>query len=155
MRHRVDGESANDAAADGTFDYRKVPSTNALIDQKLLSLEPHQEWWFEKLQRGALTGFRGAWEIVNKQAMQDDYVECVKQAGVSRRSMQTSLGMNLRRLLPPGFPQSVTTTSDHNGFSVTAPHYRFPPIDVCRKFFEDAVGLKGYDWGEALEATTS
>jgi len=40
MRHRVDGESANDAAADGTFDYRKVPSTNALIDQKLLSLEP-------------------------------------------------------------------------------------------------------------------
>ena len=101
------------------------------------------------------TGFRGAWEIVNKQAMQYDYVECVKQAGVSRRSMQTSLGMNLRRLLPPGFPQSVTTTSDHNGFSVTAPHYRFPPIDVCRKFFEDAVGLKGYDWGEALEATTS
>ena len=54
-----------------------------------------------------------------------------------------------------GFPQSVTTTSDHNGFSVTAPHYRFPPIDVSRKFFEDAVGLKGYDWGEALEATTS
>jgi hypothetical protein len=130
-----------------TFNHRAVPVTTALIDQKLLSLEPHETWWFEKLQRGHLTGFAGGWELVNKQALQDDYIECVKQFGVSRRASVTSLGMQLRRLLPPGFPQSISATTAVQGVPLNAPHYRVPPLEVCRKFFEQLLDLRGYEWG--------
>jgi hypothetical protein len=130
-----------------TFKHRVVPVTSALIDQKLLSLEPHDAWWFEKLQRGHLTGFAAGWDLVNKQVLQDDYIECVKKLGVNRRASATSLGMQLRRLLPPGFPQSLNATTEMGGVPLTAPHYRFPPLDVCRKFFERLSGLEAYQWG--------
>ena len=35
---------------------------------------------------------------------------------------------------------------------VSCAHYQFPPLDACRKHFEDMAGLQGFDWeGEDAE----
>ena len=128
------------------FNIRVVPRTAALIDQKLLSLEPHEQWYFEKLQSGSLTGFKDAWELVPKSLVHDNYVESLKKTGASRRSTETALGMHLRGLLPEGYPRRVKAECDIQSIPVKRLHYRFPPLDVCRQHFETLVGLQGYDW---------
>lgn len=135
------------------FDHRQVPKTDALIEQKLLSLDPLHQWFFDRLQCGTLTCFEGEWELVLKERVLDSYVTCMKNAGNNRRALQTELGIRLRSLLPAPFPQSVKKTTPLGAIPGTAPHYRFPPLAVCRKHFEVLVGLQGYDWrgGAATE----
>ena len=55
--------------------------------------------------------------------------------------------MRLRKLLPPGFPVAVKASSLVDNVPVVAPHYRLPPLDVCRNYFADLLGLEGFDWG--------
>jgi hypothetical protein len=132
------------------FNHRQAPSTSGLVDQKLLSLEPHQLWFFEKLQAGTLTGKKGDWELVLRELVHDNYVESLKRTGTSRRSTQTELGMRLRGLLPKGYPRSGETHCLIENVPVVRGHYRFPPLDVCRKYFENLVGLQGFQW-EAVD----
>ena len=69
----------------GSFDRRKVPKTSALLDQKMLSLELHQQWYFEKLRSGTFTG-DDPWELTPRFKVYDDYVESLKKNGVARRA---------------------------------------------------------------------
>ena len=128
------------------FNHRQVPSTTGLVDQKLLSLEPHQQWYFERLQAGTLTGYKDDWKWVQTSRVHQHYVEALKTAGVTRRSTETQLGMRLRGLLPKGYPRRQSHTCTIESVPVRRPHYQFPPLDVCRKYFETLVGLEGYDW---------
>jgi hypothetical protein len=128
------------------FNHRKAPKTAGLIDQKLLSLDPHQQWWFEKLQSGTLTGFKDDWTCVSKASMHKNYIESLKDTGASRRATETALGMHLKAMLPKPYPRSVRGTTLVDNFAVQSRHYEFPPLDVCRKYFETLVGLQGYDW---------
>ena len=134
------------------FNHRKAPKTAGLIDQKLLSLDPHQQWWFEKLQCGTLTGFKDDWTCVPKASVHKNYLESLKDTGATRRATQTALGMHLKTMLPKPYPRSIKATRLVDNFPVSCPHYEFPPLDVCRKYFEDLVGLQGFDWeGEDAE----
>ena len=128
------------------FNQRQVPSTTGLVDQKLLSLEPHQQWYFERLQEGTLTGFKGDWEWVQTARVHGNYVEALKTAGVTRRASQTALGMRLRGLLPPGYPRRTMHMCTIENVPVRRWHYQLPPLDVCQKYFEALVGLQGYAW---------
>jgi len=130
----------------GHFDHRTVPSTTGLIDQKLLSLESHQQWYFERLVDGSLTGFKDDWECVRAARVHENYVEALKTSGVTRRATETSLGMRLRSLLPKGYPRRTMAVCTIENVPVRRAHYEFPPLDVCRKHFEDLVGVQGYDW---------
>ena len=128
------------------FEFRKAPKTDGLLEQKLLSMEPWQHWFFECLQAGTLTGYKDDWQCVQKSRVQASYTTCLKDAGTSRRAQQTELGMRLGKLLPAGYPKSVKVSARVDGLSVQLPHYRLPPLDVCRKHFETLIGLAGYDW---------
>lgn len=128
------------------FNHRQAPSTKGLIDQKLLSLEPHQQWYFERLQAGTLTGYLDDWELVQTTRVHDHYIESLKKTGASRRSAETELGMRLRSLLPKGYPRREKGELRVENIPVMRWHYRLPPLDVCRKHFETLVGLQGYDW---------
>lgn len=74
------------------FNYRNAPRTRALIDQKLLSLDPIQQWFFERLQHGTLTGFMNDWELVRTSRVQEHYINCMKDVSSGRRALQPSWG---------------------------------------------------------------
>jgi hypothetical protein len=132
------------------FDIRKVPNTQALMDQKILSLDPVEQWWFEKLINGTLVlpqNGQDVWAWVPKTALHDDYVSHVKTVGVSRRATETGLGMKLRSLLPDGYPKSGRITKEEDaGFGRRMLVYRFPPLETCRTHFEEAMKLENFDW---------
>ena len=70
----------------------------------MLSLELHQQWYFEKLRSGTFTDY-GPWELTPRFKVYDDYVESLKKNGVARRANETELKMRLRQLMPEGFPK--------------------------------------------------
>lgn len=87
------------------FQVRAVPQTAALHEQKLLSLNVEEEWWFQKLEDGQLLrGARAdddAWpDKVRKDALVDDYIDYTRRFNVSRRGNQTALGRFLGRVCP-------------------------------------------------------
>jgi Family of unknown function (DUF5906) len=121
------------------FDIGKVPKTRGLVDQKKLSLSGISAWWYQVLHRG---GFM-VWDKEEKrEVLQDwqervprgtlfeDYLKTAKDAGVSRRSMETMVGMQLRKLLPDGGLRSVRAGERT---------YLLPGLQVCRAAFASAM----------------
>lgn len=83
------------------YEVRDVPKTTALHEQKLLSLDPDSEWWYQKLVDGNLLRMKDGWppEVI-KDALVDDYVEHTKRFNVARRGSQTALGRFLNKMCP-------------------------------------------------------
>ena len=138
------------------FDVRQVPNTDALKNQKILSLEPHMQWWFEKLINGTLSDHEKEWGEIRKSVLHEDYLSHVKNTGGSRRATQTELGMKLSGLLPPGYPQSAKISVEFGtDKSVRKSVYRFPPLQECRKHFEEIARFGAVDWerGEYTKKT--
>ena len=132
------------------FEIRNVPQTDALMDQKLLTLSGSIEgWWLEKLKEGEWPfPYDKSWTQVSKKVLQDDYVESLKREGVSRRANETAVGMALTKLLPPGWPKISKQAPPvaAMGAPVRVPTYEFPPLAVCRAHFEQVAHMKGYKW---------
>lgn len=85
------------------FNVRMVPQTNALQEQKLLSMNVEEEWWFQKLEEGRTLrhGGKNDWiKQVRKDALVDDYIDYTRRFNVSRRGNQTALGRFLGRVCP-------------------------------------------------------
>ncbi len=140
-----------------SFNFRAAPKTKALTDQKLLSMDPADRWWFEVLTRGVLPiqnsrlAPRGTqyevWDKIPINHLHADYVKNQKMTNTPRRSSQTQLGISLKRLLPAGFPKKGTVTElDYMGVACRVPVYKFPPLEACRKYFEGMASLDGFDW---------
>lgn len=126
------------------FNVRIMPKTEALVDQKLQSLDTVMAWWYQKLQGGELLEGEG-WSIVPVQALYDDYVHWVqKQGGNIRRVTDTKFGMDLRKVLPESWPKTSRQKSKH--FSARGKHYEFPNLKLCRKQFEKVMGTDGLKW---------
>lgn len=83
------------------YNVRAVPRTEALREQKLLSLNVLEEWWFQKLDEGCTLREGEEWltEVPTHQLV-DDYVEHARRFNVSRRGNQTALGKFLQRVCP-------------------------------------------------------
>lgn len=139
------------------FNFREAPKTKALADQKLLSMDPADRWWFEVLIAGRLpiqnprlapggTHYED-WGRIPTHHLHSDYVRDLKMTNTPRRSSETQLGMGLKRLLPPGFPKKgVVIERDFMGATLRVPVYKFPPLETCRKHFEQLAGLQDFDW---------
>lgn len=83
------------------FNVRSVPRTAALEEQKVLSLDPMQDWWYEKLRDGRLLQRGEGWPVdVMKDQLVDDYVRHTQRFNVSRRGNATALGMFLGKVCP-------------------------------------------------------
>lgn len=132
------------------FDVRKVPRTAALRDQLVRSLASTDEWWLRKLEEGILLPDHAGWqEPVLKEQLIEDYLQYTQRVG-NRRSTATVLGKFLHKAIggalrefqaPLEFfdPVSREKRKERRHF------YELPPLDKCRKSFEDA-GLGEYPW---------
>jgi hypothetical protein len=78
----------------------------------------------------------------------DNYIEHAKRQGVSRRAIETTLGMYLRKVFPtiPSPLPKVTIGRKR------VPMYRFPSLAECRRRFAEDFGQSlDHLWGDAQE----
>jgi hypothetical protein len=124
------------------IDLWKIPETQALTEQKILSAKPVHKWWIEKLHSGDL-GVEERWadgkeHRVEKFIWQSDYVQFVNTYTTNRwepKQTQTQLGMFLSKETPVIVDKHVN-------------YYRVPSLDACRSdWVRRHRWPKDYDWG--------
>ena len=84
-----------------TVNLREIPRTEALLEQKIRSLESVEGWWFERLMSGSTTRHETRWlQEVPRALLFDDYIAIADRIGVRRKQEETVFGMKLGRLVP-------------------------------------------------------
>lgn len=128
------------------FNVRAVPRTSALADQKLHSLGPEEEWWYNKLCEGSVLHHQAEWPAwVSRSDLFEDYSVHMQKIGRMYRANPTVLGRFLRRVTPgavlPIRTKTITTGGPYEG-SVTRPvaGYELPPLDACRRYWLENFG---------------
>lgn len=137
------------------FEVRMVPQTEALREQKLLSLGPEEQWWLERLMDGRTTRGASDWQReVQKEHLQRDYLRYAEEQRFMRRSSPTVLGRFLARILGKGWPKSTqrmtdVEVDDGRGHSTVKRErvywYDLPSLEECRKLWDKKYGGP-FDW---------
>jgi hypothetical protein len=121
---------------------RDVPATEALRQQKVLSLAPNERWLFDKLMAGRWLPTHESWKtIVPKAALHDDYIHSLQRVGVERRSTQTELGMFLSKVFPGAEPVQKSIDGKRQWC------WRLHDLATCRVAF-DAATNSVHPWNQ-------
>ncbi len=116
-------------------DLGKFPQTDALREQKILSMTPVQRWWFDRLMDGAVTSDDSKWiNQVETHAVHEDFLKHSSAIGYSRRSSETELGIALNKLVPGLDRKRRSRNKDRNWC------YVFPDLPECRAHFDRLTG---------------
>lgn len=120
---------------------RSVPQTEALADQKLLSLDPASKFWMEVLQRGSIGTIReeewssGPLTLASeRQELVEDYDAFLKRNRIFSAKATSKALVNAGKALglEPGRTAGNTTRA-----------WTLPPLDEARRLFEKRVGTSG------------
>lgn len=128
------------------FDLRLIPQTNALIEQKLQSLNAQEKWLYSCLYDGYIGGKQ--WDndrfLLRTQTAYNDYIQHHKDhsfegkplidANWSRIIRNILIKNNQPLIIDGGKP------TDDNGYRL--PHTSFPPLTEAREAFERYIGGK-------------
>lgn len=124
---------------------RKFPQTEALMEQKLQSMNDVQMFWLDKVMSGILppTEGLGNKRCIRKDKLFQQYINHAQKVGHSRRSAETKLGRGLRKLVP-GLKDEIN--------SLEAPRkcWVFPSLQECRKAFDHFMNYS-FAWPEGEE----
>ena len=139
------------------FQVRDVPQTDALQEQKMLSMNFDEEWWFSKLQSGALLETHAAWErYVEVDKVTQNFVKYMETWRFNRCGNMTTLGKFLNRMVPrlEKIRRRVNVhVDDGYGQPKKEAHrvafYDFGTLDDCRQAWEKIHGK--VDWEEAAQ----
>ena len=125
------------------FDHRTAPRTDALQDQKVHSLDSHEEWFYHRLCDGQGLPTQAAWgEPVAKDLVLNTYLEYAQRVG-GRRASSTLFDRFLARACPgiDTYAASGRVPDVHGDPVVGRVTYLvFPPLDRCRAGFDAACG---------------
>ena len=141
------------------FNVRKVPQTDALKEQKLLSLNTDEEWWYRKLLDGKILEEQVKWE---RHALCDDvskdYIRYADLWNFSRRGNETSLGKFLKRVSPHMTKSQRRHARDmisEDGrpyrTSTRAGFYDFGSLQECRDSWSGVYGEQEWPDDEQFE----
>ncbi len=119
---------------------RRIPTTAALLDQKIASLSPEKAWWMDVLNRGILPGGSNDANCCPTQGFFDDYIGHANKTGIRRRSIETQIGQFLRKHVP-----GLSKRSSETGMI-----YQFPPLGDCRDAFTKML-QQDREWDEPLK----
>jgi hypothetical protein len=130
------------------FEVRIVPQTQALQEQKIMSMTPEVQWMFDKLWEGrALRSHQDWGDKVIKDIWYDDYVNDLRDQGRNYRMSRTAFGKWLYRVAP-GLDQKQETVevpviNDH-GYEITVKKrmyvYYLPTLASLRDFWDTHMG---------------
>jgi hypothetical protein len=125
------------------FDPYNVPQTKELLQQKLLSLDPQSEWWFEKLDSAMLLPTMDWNAPVPIQGLYLDYVQHCRLTGQRLPKSINFLANKIRSLLPieptvsrNRLQHDIEFPTGKLVIGTLQTFWRLPPIDLCREFFE-------------------
>lgn len=132
---------------------RDVPKTEALRQQKALSMDVDAEWWMNVLRRGTLLLEQDEWcDFVVIDLLVQEYINYTKNYNMSRRGNATRMGMALNDFFPGGTKRFQRTSPvdipqpDGTKKKVGRPWcYRIPSIAECRAHFDKNFGGP-YNW---------
>jgi hypothetical protein len=139
------------------FQVRDVPDTDALREQKMLSMNVDEEWWFRKLQDGRILESDGEWSRhAPTEVIENDFTNYAEKWKFSRRGNATALGRFLTRVCPHINKSQRRVTSDvydSDGRSKRVAKriyfYDFGTLEKCREAWEELYGQ--VDWPDPLE----
>jgi hypothetical protein len=133
-----------------SVDLRTIPTTAALLDQKLSSLNPEQGWWLDTLARGELP-----WGIEEPGRcpacrLFDRYTKHAMRHGTRRRAIEVQLGMFLRKHVPDLIKIEATykTWTGSEMKDAAGAVYVFPALAECRAAFAKTLGHDNISWVE-------
>ena len=140
------------------FEVRHVPTTEALREQKLLSLSVVEEWWYQKLLNGCTLSNGDEWQTdLPVEHLVNDYVKEVKRFNITKRGNATAMGRFLKKVCP-----KITTSSRKQSFEIMDEDahwtrhvhrrtrwYHLPPLDKARAMWEEQYGKT--DWDSVTE----
>ena len=140
------------------YNVRRVPETEALKEQKLLSLHPDEDWWLQKLIQGQLLDHREGWpESVVARDLQNDYIDYAQRHRLQKRSSETKLGRFLVRVVPKvkrDRRNALIEIQDKDGVfrkqRMRTSVYDLSGLQVCRNRWDKLYG--DYDWPEEIES---
>lgn len=122
-----------------TFDLAAVdlwslPKTEALLDQKIQSLDSIDGFWYNRLYEG------GEWpERIVCDHLYNDYLKASAQIGVGRKRGSAEFGKRLMRLVP-GIEKQRPAMETDPGVTRRVYCYEMPSLDKCRAAFDDVLG---------------
>lgn len=140
------------------FDVRRIPKTQALHQQKMLSLEGWEAWWYEKIKEGRILGNDDGWKpVVIKEAIAADYVLFCKGYGFYRKLTTHGMQTCLNQVCGEGYPQAVQLSRDceiigldgHMKLVKRPMAFKLPTLKACRAIWEVRMG-KRINWDEGL-----
>lgn len=122
------------------FQVRNVPQTDALQEQKQLSMSTDEEWWFRKLRDGRLVESHDKWmPHIECNELITDFTKYAEVWKVTRRGNETALGRFLNRVCPHMIRNQTTITKNvmgPDGYStrstVRAYVYQMGTLKQCR-----------------------
>lgn len=84
-----------------SVDLGTIPKTEALLEQKIESLNTEQAFWYEVLERGSPFKNSARWPAeVGKQKLFNEYLTYADQIGQRRRAAETKFWKQVRKLCP-------------------------------------------------------
>ena len=127
------------------FDIWQIPLTKALLDQKLRSLDPIDDFVFNRLWTGALLHDDQTWRnSVPKNALYAEYVNTATRMGIGRRRSDADFGKRLLKLIP-GITDLRPRLEIKPGVVDRVRCYHMPSREECRLAFDKCVG-QAIDW---------
>ena len=124
-----------------TVNVREIYKTDALLQEKLNSLDHVKSWWYERLVSGVTARGGEAWQtLIPCERLYDDYIAVADRIGVKRKTEQTRFGTTLHKLIP-----DLQKTRPAQPDGTRALHYVLPSLERCRAAFEHAIE-QAIDW---------
>lgn len=142
------------------FNVRNVPQTDALREQKLLSMSQDEEWWFQKLRDGRIFENDEDWlRHVPSKELENDFTKYADTWKFSRRGNATQLGRFLTRVVPHIVKsQKRRPVTEYDQFGnehrskKRAYWYDLGTLDQCREAWDKIHGKT--DWPDPVQLDT-
>ena len=134
---------------------RTIPITTALLDQQIETMSTEESWWLQTLRDGVLPprphgiDVKDTRHLCLKDTLFDRYILHARRQGARHRSVETKIGMLLKKLIGPKLEDIRKDIRSMIGAdrSHRIRCYAFPPLAECRKKFNEALG-QSIDWGD-------
>jgi len=123
---------------------RHAPKTAALLDQIRNTMGEAKKFWYERLEEGTLSVDHVEWqEDIGCRTLYEEYQAYAKSLNQRYPMPQQQFGKEIKKLCKG----IETVRPNRGGFRTRL--YRFPPLEECRRQFENLVGMPGeIDWGD-------
>ncbi len=145
------------------FSLREVPRTKGLLAQKVLSMDPYKEWWYDKLKEGVVLPGNHKWEArVPKEELLYDFLENCRNFNTKYRGNRTTLKREMETFLPFS-PNGKQDWQRRDGVSIEVNVFGREPKKInfpyywctltlkqCRDHWDENFGGP-YDWPEETE----